>query len=234
MTDAFFRFRCPACGDLLSASVDMVGGTTFCSSCETPLEVPQPVHLSPPRDNDEELLELSEADLVESQPPEEPDVVAKERPVNFRPTRRDVDGELDLTPMVDVTFLLLIFFMVTASFQLQKSLEVPVPDSDAPSTIARQQENPEDDPDNVLVRIDSLNTYFVSCALWDREREAPSEQELYRQIRAARDSNPSDPPRILMVIAHVESHHEKVVAAIDAGIESGLDAVRLMSTEEDP
>lgn len=38
--------------------------------------------------------------------------------------------EMDLTPMVDVTFLLLIFFMITASFTLQKSLEVPAPDPD--------------------------------------------------------------------------------------------------------
>ncbi len=35
------------------------------------------------------------------------------------------EDELDMTPMVDVTFLLLIFFMVTASFTLQKSIKQP-------------------------------------------------------------------------------------------------------------
>ena len=32
--------------------------------------------------------------------------------------------DLDMTPMVDVTFLLLIFFMVTASFGLQRAIEM--------------------------------------------------------------------------------------------------------------
>ena len=50
--------------------------------------------------------------------------------------RREVSEEddLDMTPMVDVTFLLLIFFMVTASFTLQKSIEDAKAETDDPST----------------------------------------------------------------------------------------------------
>ncbi len=40
-----------------------------------------------------------------------------------------VDDEIDMTPMIDCVFLLLIFFLVTASFALQKALEVPAPNS---------------------------------------------------------------------------------------------------------
>ena len=46
-------------------------------------------------------------------------------------TLRTADTEfedMDLTPMVDVTFLLLIFFMITASFTLQNTITVPPPD----------------------------------------------------------------------------------------------------------
>ena len=52
---------------------------------------------------------------------------ADEPTLPSRPENSTPRDELDMTPMVDVTFLLLIFFMVTASFSLQKSL--PVPDS---------------------------------------------------------------------------------------------------------
>ncbi|MEW4451473.1 biopolymer transporter ExbD [Bremerella sp. JC817] len=235
MSNGVFRFRCPACGDLLSASVDMVGGTTYCSNCDTRLEVPKPARLSDEH-NQEELMELTTEDVVvapKPKPREMENVVAQEQPVVFKKERDGQDGELDLTPMVDVTFLLLIFFMVTASFQMQKSMEVPAPKDNAPSAAAQEQEDPEDDPDTITVRIDSFNTYFVSCAGWDQEREAPSEQEMYRQIREARASNPAQPPRTLLVIAHVEALHEKVVAALDAGADAGVDSIRLTSTEED-
>ena len=59
--------------------------------------------------------------------------------------------EMDLTPMVDVTFLLLIFFMVTAAFSLQKSIEMPRQQTDAPSTTVVEQE--EEDLDIVLVSL---------------------------------------------------------------------------------
>ena len=64
------------------------------------------------------------------------------------------ETEMDMTPMVDVTFLLLIFFMVTASFQLQKSIEMPRQQTDAPSTQAIE-EDPEE-LDQVELQIDEF------------------------------------------------------------------------------
>jgi len=220
----YYRFRCPACSDLMSASLDMVGGTVVCGNCETPLEVPPPIQKNPPPQTESPQ---------DSPKTDTKNATAREKSVHFRPVARDGEGDLDMTPMVDVTFLLLIFFMVTASFQIQKSLQVPVPKSDLPSAAAQQQENTLDDPDNITVRIDSGNTYFVTCAAWDQEREAPSVTEMYKQVRLARVSDSSQPPSTLMVIVHVLAKHERVVSAIDAGAEVGVNSIRLMSTEED-
>ena len=52
------------------------------------------------------------------------------------------DSDMDMTPMVDVTFLLLIFFMVTAAFSLQKSLQIPAPKDNSPSTRAKEETLP--------------------------------------------------------------------------------------------
>lgn len=41
------------------------------------------------------------------------------------PTRGDDETDLDITPMIDVTFLLLIFFMVSSTMQAQPDLDVP-------------------------------------------------------------------------------------------------------------
>ncbi len=42
-----------------------------------------------------------------------------------RRKRSDLDGDLDITPMIDVTFLLLIFFMVTSTMQATPDKELP-------------------------------------------------------------------------------------------------------------
>lgn len=142
------------------------------------------------------------------------------------------EAEMDMTPMVDVTFLLLIFFMVTAAFTMQKSFEVPVPQQNQPSTNTKTVEDFEDDPDYVVVRIDEFNTFHVSAVSWDDEEEARSSQDLLIKIRRAQsDDNGANS---LLVMAHGDAAHEKVVAAMDAGNEVGMEQVKLVTVEESP
>ena len=158
------------------------------------------------------------------------DTDEEDEPVVLRVEGRE-QAEMDMTPMVDVTFLLLIFFMVTAAFSLQKSMEVPNPNQEQPSTQA--QERPVDEnPDFVTVRVDPFNTYRVITVDWDVE--APSEQELLIKLREARQGNSMNRiPTKLLVQAHEEALHERVVAALDAGTEVGMDEVQLMTIQEE-
>ncbi len=140
------------------------------------------------------------------------------------------DTEMDMTPMVDVTFLLLIFFMVTAAFTAQKSLPLPTPKPDEPSTAAVPKE--EQDPSSVTVIVDSLNTYRIITNDW--EVEAPSEQEMRIKLREAGqgDSTGAKPEKVL-VKAHVDAMHARVVAAIDAAADAKIGSIQYMSIEED-
>ena len=103
----------------------------------------------------------------------------------IRRERKSAEVAVDLTPMIDMTFILLIFFMVTASFTLQKSLHVPVPKLDEASATVVDPE--EDDSDRVTVQVDAFNTYHVITVDW--EEEAPSVQDLLRYLRQARDGD---------------------------------------------
>ncbi len=48
-------------------------------------------------------------------------------------SHEDDSGDIDLTPMLDVVFIMLIFFIVTASFVKEQGIELNRPDSsDAP------------------------------------------------------------------------------------------------------
>ncbi len=176
--------------------------------------------------------------MTRQSPPKTGSVRAPSRPpdvpVHFRTAHRSTEAELDMTPMVDVTFLLLIFFTVTAAFALQKSFEVPTPEESAPSTEARPLEEIEDDPRFVVVRIDRFNTFHVTSAAWDQEREAPSEQDLLialREARAARVDGVS--PTNLLVAADGECRHDRVVMALDAGVAVKMEKVQFITVEEE-
>ena len=137
------------------------------------------------------------------------------------------EDEMDLTSMVDVTFLLLIFFMITAAFALQKALEVPPVNDDA----APEQTVDDLEKDSIVIRIDADNVFWVGAPKWDEEQRTPSMSEMNTKVREARD-NKGDSITKLLVQANADSSHEFVVAALDAGSSVGMEEIRLMSYEE--
>ncbi len=144
-----------------------------------------------------------------------------------------IDDELDMTPMVDVTFLLLIFFMITAAFALQSALLVPpVQDDEA----AASQTVEDIEKDSILIRIDGDNVFWVGAPLWDEEQRAPSKQEMREKVRQAREGKGGKfgpGPTKVVVQAHGDSTHEFVVAALDAGSSSGADEIQLAKYEDE-
>ena len=138
--------------------------------------------------------------------------------------RRSCATCINMTPMVDVTFLLLVFFMVTAAFTLQRSFELPVR-NERPSDTRIE---PDEEVAFVTVTIDEFNSYRVSTPDW--EKEAPSEQDLRIALRSVRRQNASESrPTAMLVRASGEAFHEKVVAALDAGMAVGMDELQLWS-----
>ena len=133
--------------------------------------------------------------------------------------------ELDMTPMVDVTFLLLIFFMVTASFTIQKSLEQPHAQTDAPSA----SQSDDQDIDFIQVTIDQTNTYYVTTAE-EEEAEAPSDNEMRELVKRGVSAGGTDK---MVILAHLDSKHAKVVTAYDAGTVNGIQSIQIKTTDED-
>lgn len=171
-----------------------------------------------------ELVVPAAASKPEAKPIPLPDDDEEPEPLDLSIKRTEDDG-LDMTPMVDVTFLLLIFFMVTAAFSLQMSLEVPPPDPDQ----AAEQQRPEelDTDDSIIIQISKDNT------VWVNDREAPSEQDLMIKLREALDDSKGGRPSTLIVMADRECRHEVVVRALDAGNAEGMEDIRLAYVDED-
>jgi biopolymer transport protein ExbD len=150
---------------------------------------------------------------------------------------------MDLTPMVDVTFLLLIFFLITAAFALQKTIAVP-PVNDAQSTAVQTLDQMEND--SIVVRVDGDNTYWVDCPAWPEGIAAKSRQDMRNFVRAARRGEPPEGGSVsgagasgpaaskMLVQASGDALHEFVVAALDAGSGAEVEEIRLMSVEDEP
>ena len=156
---------------------------------------------------------------VEDDDDDEPDVAFEKKEIP--------EDELDMTPMVDVTFLLLIFFMVTASFTLQKSLEQPPAKSDQPST--EVQEDDEILDDYVQVTIDQTNTYYVTTRD-DEEVECPSDSEMRSRVKDAKETTSATR---MIILAHVDSTHAKLVTAWDTGVINGIETIEIQTTDEE-
>jgi biopolymer transport protein ExbD len=128
--------------------------------------------------------------------------------------------ELDLAPMVDVAFQLVLFFMVTATTVLFKTLEIPKPSSEAPpSAVAQGRSRSLDDlqSDYILVEVDPAGAMKI-----DREPVAAEMSTLVERLRQAREKTHR---KAMLLLADYETKHRNSVLAYDAAFEIGLGIV---------
>jgi len=122
--------------------------------------------------------------------------------------------EMDLTPMVDVTFLLLIFFMITASFTMQKAIAFPPPSPEEEGASVQPKQLEDFKDDCVIVEIHEDNSISI-----DDER-IPLDANLAAML-ASKGKNE------MLIDAHENSLHETVVKVVDAGNEVQMQRIRL-------
>jgi len=85
--------------------------------------------------------------------------------------------------MVDVAFQLVLFFMVTATAVLYKTLEIPKPAAEqAPTAVAQGRSLADLQDDNILVEIDAAGAVKI-----DREPVAPTMNALVERLRTSRE-----------------------------------------------
>ncbi|MBB3208592.1 biopolymer transport protein ExbD [Rhodopirellula rubra] len=141
------------------------------------------------------------------------------------PRKKRDDGELDMTPMVDVTFLLLIFFMVTASFSLQKSIQMPRQNSDLPSM--SNVEEPTEELDPIELEIEENGSFLVLAPEW--EKETPGKHNLINALREALGGN-KDGMR-LDIKVHENAKLQMLVDAMDAGTIAGFTEIQVAEVD---
>lgn len=130
-----------------------------------------------------------------------------------------------MTPMVDVVFLLLIFFMLTASFALQKTIESSPPNvQDAATVTPHLEQEMENAP--LMVYLDEDDTVWV-----DNEK-MPTRQALISTLRRNISNLPTTQPTTLRVIANPLALHSSVVMVVDVGNGLRIPNIQIETSEE--
>lgn len=123
---------------------------------------------------------------------------------------------LNLTPLIDVVFLLLIFFMVSTTFEKQSKLKIELPEASADAVASVQ--------DDLIISISKNGAFYVN------NNEVPNAQSanLTKALRAIAKEN-RDMPVILKADANVA--HKHVVLAMDVLGNMGFSTVSMATTK---
>lgn len=132
---------------------------------------------------------------------------------NARNAAAEEGSEIDLTPMLDVVFIMLIFFIVTASFIKEAGIEVNRPEASTSS----KKENV-----NILVAVSATNEIWIDKRRVDK-----------RAVRSVIERMHAENPKGAVVVqADNESNTETVAGVIDSARAAGVYDVSL-ATEND-
>ncbi|RTZ62712.1 MAG: biopolymer transporter ExbD, partial [Aquificaceae bacterium] len=120
--------------------------------------------------------------------------------MNFRQHVSD-DVEVSLTPLIDVVFLLLIFFMITTTFDRDAKIKIDLPTTESAAPVAESN--------TLELLIDSQGRYYVDGL----EVLNNKPETLFKAMSQALDKRGNNPPLVISADAH--SNYQSVVTAMD-------------------
>ncbi len=126
--------------------------------------------------------------------------------MNLRPHTKK-SPEVDITPLIDVVFLLLIFFMVSTTFDREAQILVELPQATG--------EEAQHAPKELDITIDASGIFFVN----QREVINTEVETLKRAISKALGEQRDIP---VIINADAKTPHQSVMTAMDAASQLGL------------
>ena len=116
--------------------------------------------------------------------------------------------EVPLTSLIDVVFLLLVYFLLTSNFVTQEAMDIRLPEVDTENPAAEQL---------VVITVDSTGNFYIAGTL-------VGERELAWQVRYGLAT--ADRPEVV-IKADREVRYDRVVTALDIAKMNGANRVHL-------
>lgn len=132
--------------------------------------------------------------------------------------QRTEEVSVNLTPLIDVVFLLLIFFMIATTFTRETQLQIELPEASG--------EERSSEVERLEVEINSEGDYVVN----DRRLQGSDRKVL---LEAVQDISGGDNSLPFVITADASTPHEYVVRAMDVAGSLGFTGLRI-TTQHSP
>jgi biopolymer transport protein ExbD len=113
------------------------------------------------------------------------------------------ESEINITPMLDVVFIMLIFFIVTATFVKEAGIDVNRPDA---ATAVKQEKA------NILIAISANDTIWIDRRQVDIRSVRPNIERLHAE----------NPQGSVVIQADKESKTDTLIQVMDASRQAGV------------
>ena len=132
--------------------------------------------------------------------------------------RPKTQPEVNLTSLIDVVLLLLIFFMVSTSFVKQSQIELRLPEADSPAIV-------EETPEQIDIMITEVGSYFVN----GRELINTRPETIRNALQKVSGGNSQLP---LTISADANARHQDVVTAMDVAGRLGFTQINIATVND--
>lgn len=127
--------------------------------------------------------------------------------------KEEEDAAIDMTPMLDIVFIMLIFFIVTTSFVKEAGIDVNKPEA------SQAQAKPSA---NIFIAIRANGEVWMDKRMVDVERVGANIERLLAE----------QPTDIVVIQADKEAKHGTVVKVMDQIKEAGIDKISIAAEVE--
>jgi biopolymer transport protein ExbD len=134
--------------------------------------------------------------------------------VNFHSSNIEEDANINLTPLIDVVFLLLIFFMVSTTFDTTSQLKINLPE-------ASQQPTPAP-PKKLNLLIDAKGNFFINSRELTNNKSATLKAALERSLAGGQLP--------IVIQSDADSPVQSLVTAMDVVSQLGMTQVSIATT----
>ena len=131
--------------------------------------------------------------------------------------RHREEPEITLTPLIDIVFLMLIFFMVSTTFMRESAIEIALPE--ASERPVQQSTGP------IILSINARGSFFL-----DGRALVNSQRDTVR--RALEQARAADSDRPLLIQADADARHQSLVTAMDAAGQAGISQISIATLRD--